>query len=36
MWRLETKPIEDVRRYLEQISNEWDEALGRLRNFVEN
>jgi hypothetical protein len=28
-------PIEDARRYLDLVSKEWDEALGRLRTFVE-
>ena len=36
MWQLEPRSIEDARRYLEQISAQWDQALGRLRNFVES
>jgi DNA-binding transcriptional ArsR family regulator len=28
-------PIEDAKRYLELVSRQWDEALGRLREFVE-
>ena len=33
---LELKPIEDVRRYLEQVSQQWDGALARLQSFVED
>ena len=36
MWRLEPKPIEEARHYLELISKQWDDTLGRLRNFVES
>ena len=32
---LNPEPIEDVRYYLDLVSKEWDEALGRLRAFVE-
>jgi DNA-binding transcriptional ArsR family regulator len=35
-WRLEPKPIDDARHYLDLISGQWDEALGRLRKFVES
>ena len=35
VWRLERQRLEDARRYLEVIAKEWDEALGRLRTFVE-
>ena len=35
VWRLERQRLEDARRYLEVIAKEWDEALGRLRKFVE-
>jgi hypothetical protein len=36
MWKLEVNRFAQAGRYLEQISQEWDEALGRLRAFVEN
>jgi DNA-binding transcriptional ArsR family regulator len=29
------KPIEDVRSYLDRISDQWDDALSRLKSFVE-
>ena len=29
------KPIEEARDYLEVVSRQWDEALGRLRSLVE-
>ena len=32
---LNPAPIEDARRYLELVSKQWDDALGRLRAFVE-
>ncbi|TAM92492.1 ArsR family transcriptional regulator [bacterium] len=35
IWRLQTKRLADVGRYLSQISQQWDDALGRLRAFVE-
>jgi DNA-binding transcriptional ArsR family regulator len=33
---LEPKPIDDVRAYLDRVSREWDDALARLRAFVED
>lgn len=35
IWKLEPKRIEEVRRYLAQISQQWDEALSRLTSVVE-
>jgi DNA-binding transcriptional ArsR family regulator len=35
-WRLNEQRLADARFYLEQISRQWDAALGRLRAFVEN
>jgi DNA-binding transcriptional ArsR family regulator len=35
IWRLELQRLEDARHYLEIISKQWDDALGRLRKFVE-
>ncbi|HZV78947.1 MAG TPA: metalloregulator ArsR/SmtB family transcription factor [Candidatus Binatus sp.] len=35
IWKLEPKRIEDVRRYLMQISEQWDRALSRLTATVE-
>jgi DNA-binding transcriptional ArsR family regulator len=35
VWQLEPRRLEEARRYLEQISEGWDAALGRLRRFVE-
>lgn len=35
IWKLEPKRIEDARRYLAQISQQWDDALGRLKAAVE-
>lgn len=35
VWQLEQRRLQEARRYLETISRQWDEALGRLRNFVE-
>jgi DNA-binding transcriptional ArsR family regulator len=36
VWRLEQRRLEDARHYLELISEQWDDALGRLREFVED
>jgi DNA-binding transcriptional ArsR family regulator len=35
LWQLERRRLVDARHYLEIISKEWDEALGRLKKFVE-
>ena len=36
MWRLDERRLAEARRYLDLISRQWDEALGRLRQFVED
>jgi DNA-binding transcriptional ArsR family regulator len=35
VWQLEQRRLADARHYLKLISKQWDEALGRLRKFVE-
>ena len=35
IWKLEPKRLDEVRRYLAQISQQWDDALSRLRFAVE-
>jgi len=35
IWELDTKRLDDAGRFLDQISKRWDEALGRLKKFVE-
>jgi DNA-binding transcriptional ArsR family regulator len=35
IWELETKRLSEARRYLDQISHDWDAAISRLRAFVE-
>jgi hypothetical protein len=35
VWQLEQPRLEQARRYLKQISAQWDEALERLRALVE-
>lgn len=35
VWRLEPKRLADAREYLDRISRQWDDALDRLRSFVE-
>lgn len=35
IWELEPEPLEEARRYLDDISRQWDEALSRLKTFVE-
>jgi DNA-binding transcriptional ArsR family regulator len=34
-WELDRRRLEEVRRNLALISKQWDDALGRLRKFVE-
>jgi DNA-binding transcriptional ArsR family regulator len=36
LFELEPKPIEDLRVYLDEVSKQWDDALGRLKRFVED
>ena len=36
IWTLEPRRIDEVRRYLDQISQQWDDALNRLRAAVED
>ena len=35
VWEMQTRRLAEVRRYLDQISDQWDEAIGRLKAFVE-
>jgi DNA-binding transcriptional ArsR family regulator len=35
IWELDTKGLDDASRWLEQVSKRWDEALDRLKKFVE-
>lgn len=35
VWQLERRRLGDASRYLDLISQQWDEALGRLRGLVE-
>jgi DNA-binding transcriptional ArsR family regulator len=36
LWEVETRQIEEARRSLQQISNQWDDALARLKLSVES
>ncbi len=36
VWQLEKSRLEEARRYLDEISKQWDAALNRLRAFVES
>ncbi len=36
VWQLRQRRLDEARHYLEQISQQWDEALNRLRMFVES
>jgi DNA-binding transcriptional ArsR family regulator len=35
LFKLDPRPMEEIREYLDRVSEEWDEALGRLKSFVE-
>jgi DNA-binding transcriptional ArsR family regulator len=35
VWELEPRGFDEARRWLDRISRQWDEALARLRAFVE-
>ncbi len=36
IWELDTDRLDEARRYLDQIAQEWNEALERLKAFVED
>lgn len=36
VWKLDVRRLDDARRYLDQISRQWDGALVSLREFVED
>ena len=36
IWELQGKRLAEARQYLDQISNQWDAAIERLRAFVED
>ena len=36
LFALEPKPLDEARQALERLSREWDEALARLKAFVED
>jgi DNA-binding transcriptional ArsR family regulator len=36
VWQVDRRRLEDARHYLDLISRQWDDALGRLRAFVED
>ncbi len=36
VWQLEQRRLREARHYLDLISKQWDDALGRLRKFVED
>ena len=35
LFELDAKPLEGARDYLSQVASQWDDALTRLKNFVE-
>jgi DNA-binding transcriptional ArsR family regulator len=36
MYKFDPQPIEDLKQYLDLVSKQWDEALNRLKAFVES
>jgi DNA-binding transcriptional ArsR family regulator len=36
LFKLDPKPIDEARKYLETVSKQWDDALSRLKSFVED
>jgi DNA-binding transcriptional ArsR family regulator len=36
LWELERRPFDEARRCLDLVSRDWDEALARLKAFVED
>jgi len=35
LFELEPQPLDDARKYLDRVSKQWDDALARLKSFVE-
>jgi len=35
LFRLDPRPMHEMQRYLDRVSQHWDQALTRLKNFVE-
>ncbi len=35
LFELNPKPMEEVKKYLDRVSEQWDQTLGRLKSFVE-
>jgi DNA-binding transcriptional ArsR family regulator len=35
LFELDPRPIEGMKEYLDRVSEQWDQALGRLKSFVE-
>jgi DNA-binding transcriptional ArsR family regulator len=35
LFELNPEPLEEIRRYLDRVSEQWDQALGRLKSYVE-
>jgi DNA-binding transcriptional ArsR family regulator len=35
-FELDPEPIEEIKEYLDQVSAQWDQALARLKSFVED
>ena len=36
LFEFDPKPIDDIKKYLDWVSGQWDEALARLKAFVES
>ena len=36
VWQLDRRKLDGARRYLNFVSNQWDERIGRLKKFVED
>lgn len=36
LFEFKLEPIEEIRKYLDLVSAQWDQALGRLKSFVED
>lgn len=36
LFKFDPQPIEEIKQYLDGVSEQWDQALARLKSFVEN
>jgi DNA-binding transcriptional ArsR family regulator len=36
LFKFDAEPVEEIKKYLDRVSRQWDQALSRLKSFVED